>query len=307
VSVTVALLVHATLWSAVGSSCPAAAEAQTTPRRSLSATLAGAGVGVAAGFGLAGATDYELQEGGLFVVVLLGGGLGAATGHKLSLSAGGPWRTLRPVQVAFPWAHGWSESSGDVRSAFSASGYRAEDSHHALVPAVTLTVDAGRWIRIGAEISGIRGVLLRGDDEVARVSESVDGHSVSLFAVVSTTPSRGRRLTYFGGGGLGRDAVTALSYFDQKTSTGIPPDVVQRNRSSRASAARWSPQIRGGLEVYLTDEVSLKMEAVRRWADTISVPSIELTDLNGVVVSHHGAHSVSLTSFHLSLGLGMRY
>lgn len=270
-------------------------------------TLVGAGAGIAVGFGLAGATQYALKEGGAVVVTFLGAALGAVTGHKLSDSMGQPWRVPPRVQVTFPWAIGWSGAPDDIESALAACGCFGKDSHHALVPAVAVTIDALGPVRIGAEISGIRGVQVHGTRELATLSENVDGRTLSMLVLFGTRPSPGRRLTYSGGGGLDRYAVTVESYFDQRGMGSLPPDAAQPRRSTRSRAVGWGPQVRAGLEFYLTHDFSLKMDAVRRWRDRIAVPAIELIDTSGDVVARNEAHTVSLGSFLLSFGVGMRW
>jgi hypothetical protein len=274
---------------------------------SVGATLVGAGVGAAAGFGLAGVTRYELQEGGALVVALLGGGLGAVTANKFAESRDRPWGLSHRVQVAFPWAIVWSEAPEDIETAFSASGYGAADSHHSLAPAVTISVDIVGPLQVGGEVSGIRGVRVRDEDVGTHVTESVDGENFSFYVLIGRSPSQDRRLTYFGGGGVARTAITVLSYFDQKENLEGPPALAQPRRSSRAEANGWHPLIRAGLEFNFTDDVALRFEGVRRWAQEVSVPAIELLDPTGNVVRQLENHPVSLRSFQLSLGFGLRY
>lgn len=294
--------------STVGACAPTTGAAQVSDvNESTMWTLVGAGVGVATGFGLAGLTGYELQEGGALVVVLLGGGMGGVTAHKLATSRGRQGQPVRRIQVTFPWAVVWSKAPQDIEAALSESGYGGSDSHHSLAPAVSVTVDAPGPLQIGAEISGVRGARVRDEDEATTITESVDGRSLSLFVLLARKPSQGHRLTYFGGGGVAQTAITVLSYFDQKQNSGLPPDLAQPSRSSRAEAKKWHPLLRAGLEFNLTMDVGVRLEGMRRWTQGISVPAIELLDATGNTVRQHGGHAVSLRSFQVSLGFNWRY
>jgi len=285
---------------------PAPSWAQESGGRWSAGALIGAGVGIASGFALAAATDYDLQEGGAFVVTFLGAAMGATTGYKLVSSRTEPWSSAGRVQVVFPWALGWSPATRDVESAFAVSGYRGRDAHHALAPAVTATLDAFGPIRIGAEVSGIRAVSVGDRSALASLTENVDGRAASILALVGTRPSAERRLTYSVGGGLDRYAVTVETYFDQ-VRQGDRPDAQQPRRSARTERAGWDAHVRAGIEYHLARDVSLKLDGLRRWKDDVAVPTIELLDAEGAVVTRHQAHSVSMRSFQVALGVGLRF
>jgi len=300
-------LVLATVSAVAMMAWPATSCAQEAGgRRPAAGALVGAGVGVATGFVLAGATDYPLKEGGAFVVTFLGAALGAVTGHKLSSSLGRPWSAPGRVQVTFPWAAGWSGAADDIESAFSAHGYRGEDTHHALVPAVTVTLNAFGPLRVGAEVSGIRAVSVGGRGALASLTENVDGRAVAALAVVGKRPTAERRLTWAVGGGIDRYVVTVESYFDQ-VEEGDRPDAQQPRRSVRSEATGWGPHVRAGAEYHLTRDVSVKLEGMRRWKGDVTVPNIEILDSSGTVLTRHGGHSVSLGSFQMALGVALGF
>ncbi len=282
-----------------------AQEPETQPTRR--GILIGAGAGIATGLGIARLTDYELQEGGLFTVGLLGAAWGALVGSRLAATLGEPWQESGSLEVTFPWAMGWSGAPGDVESAFAVSGLAGTDTHHALVPALTVTLDIIGPIRVGAEVSGVRAARVHSGSAIARLQETVDGHTVSAIALLATRPSATRRWTLAAGGGLDRSSVTVLSWFDQLDPGSRPPDTAQPRRSERSEATGWDPQLRAAVAWHLTHGVSLGVNAIRRWTDPVTVPAIEIVDANGVAVARHGAHAVSPASFHLSFGVGMRF
>jgi hypothetical protein len=275
--------------------------------RSARGALVGAGAGVAIGFGVASATDYPLKEGGAAVVVFAGGVLGAVHGRKLAMSWGEPWRVPGRLHVSLPLGWARSESADDVVRAMAASGLRAEDAHHSLVPVVTALWDVAGPLRIGAELSGVRGVDALAVHQWGRVSESVDGRVVSGIVGFGIRPSEGRRLVYSMGLGADYYAVEALAYFDQRQDSGLPPHASQPNRSASAEASRWGVHARLSLERYLTSDVSLQFTVLRRWAEDILVPGIQIEDGTGTPVFEHPEHRVSLSAWRVDLGFGLRY
>lgn len=269
--------------------------------------LLGAGVGVAVGFGLAAATDYALQEGGAVSVVLAGGVLGAIHGHKLAMSWGRPWQAPGRLHLSFPWGRVWTKAASDIERAMEASGFPGFDSHHSLTPTVTALWDATGPLRIGGEVSGVKGVDAWATHQYGWVSESIDGRVVSGIVAVSTAPADGRRLVYSVGAGVDHYSVEVLSYFDQERSTDLPGDSFQPERSSNAAASRWGVHARLGVERYLTSEVSLQVNVLRRWARKVRVPGIRLHDATGVSVLELAGHNVDLAAWRVDLGFGLRY
>jgi hypothetical protein len=266
--------------------------------------LVGVAGGIAAGFGIAGLTDYALEEGGGFGVMVLGGGIGAIIGQKIGSSAGRPWEDPGRLQVSLAYAWTFS-ASRDVVAAFEASRFLATNDSHSIAPSVSVSYRVGRHLHTGLELSGVSAPSFRAGDSETFLTETVGGQSYGVVVSYAPMPAERRRLTYALGAGLDYYDVAVEGYFDPMLHAGYPED--QPHRASRKTDHTFGLQLRGSLEYWLVHDVSLQASLVGRWAGPIEVPGIELTHPLPDRARSLLGHSVDLSSIHFQVGFGMRF
>lgn len=266
--------------------------------------LVGVAGGIAAGFVIASLTDYPLEEGGAYGVMLLGGGLGALVGQKIGSSVGRPWE--EPGRLAVSLAYAWTtaKASRDLEAAFAASGFPATNDSHSIAPSVLASYRVARQLHAGLELSGVSPQWFRAMDAGTFLTESVGGKSYGIVVSYAPMPTERRRLTYALGAGLDYYDVTVESYFDPIDAS-YPED--QPDRASRKTDHTLGLQLRGSLECWLVHDVSLQASVVGRWSGSIEVPEITLIHPLPDRTRSLPGHSVSLSSLHLQVGFGMRF
>ena len=267
--------------------------------------LLGTAGGIAAGFAVASMTDYPLKEGGAFAVILLGGGLGAFVGHKIGSSAGKAWEDPGKLQVSLRHAWTMSAASKDIQAAFDASALAGTNDQHSIAPSVAVTYRIGRRFNTGVELSGVSAQRFRFSDSAASLTESVGGRSLGLVVNYAPTPSARRRLTYSLGAGVDHYSVDVASYFDPAFQVDFP--VVQPSRTSRSRHSPFGLQLRGSLDYYLVHDVSIQLSLSGRWVRPIEIEGISLTHPSPELSRSLAAHSLDISSVHLSIGVGMGF
>jgi hypothetical protein len=133
----------------------------------------------------------------------------------------------------------------------------------------------------------------------------VGGRSLGLIVNYAPMPSARRRLTWSLGAGVDYYSVGVENYFDEGYDAGFPED--QPSRFSRSTDSTYGLQLRGSLDYYLVHDVSIQLGVIGRWVSPIEVEGISLTHPSPDLSRSLAAHSVDLSSVHLSIGLGMGF
>lgn len=223
--------------------------------------LLGTAGGIAAAFAVAAMTDTSLDEVGSFVVIPLGGGLGAFVGQKIGSSAGKPWEDPGKLQVSLRHAWTMSAASKDIQAAFDESAFAATNEHYSIAPSVAVTYRLGRRFNTGLELSRLS-AHFRYSDSAAHLIEWVSGSSFGLVFNYAPMPSERRRLTGSLGAGVDYYPVNIEEYFDEGFEARFPEG--QLSRFSRSADSAYGLQLRGSLDYYIVHDVSIQLSVSGR-------------------------------------------
>ncbi len=291
---------------------PAADSARPdSPRaRRVAPIVVGAGLGALAGVGtglvIADATDYALEEGGLYMIMILGGGLGALVGGRVGASLDND-RSAPPgrLQVELSYGRSAAGAESDLRDMVSAAGLTAENRRHRLVGAVLLSVRLVKGLEVGVESSGLAQRFFQGYDGQVGMGASLRGGVRSILARYLARVGAARRRAIGAGAGLDRYDVTAESWFDPLTQEEYPSD--QPSRASLVSAKPSGWHVRGDLSWYPVRDARLLLGVVQRHAGALELPGITLQHPDPTRTRTAPTQRVRLSSTVVRLGLALHY
>jgi hypothetical protein len=292
-------------------------ENNESPRRSYKfiGWLLGTAGGIATGFLIAHLTDYALEEGGAYSAILGGGGIGGYVGYRIGASVGRKFTKEAPHTedaVSFPgkfktsFGYAWTRSMAreDIREAFQSSGFNPTNPHHAIAPNLSLSYRINNRFNPGLELSGISAQEFESCDDEVHLSANLTGNSYSVIMDFTPYPLDNSSFDYAFGFGLDYYSVNVENYFDLRAGNYTENEF---SRFIHTTINKFGLLLRASLDYYIVKDVSIQFRLSGRLVKPIEIQEISITH---PITNDHWRlihHSVNLSAFYLSTGIGMHF